>query len=95
MVATFGLLQPYKHMLTNMLEIVLSVIVLTMLLLRNTGTVIDELQMVSVQNSTSGEEGHDKLEDVTDMTALLSVFYYFPLAVFLVLAGAWVVSVTR
>ncbi len=92
MVATFGLLQPYEHMLTNLLEIVLSVIVLTMLLLRNTETVNDELQMVPMQNHA--EERQDTFEGVTDMTALLSVFYYFPLAVFLVLAGAWVVSVT-
>lgn len=91
-----GFLQPYKRLFSNLLDVVLSVITLTMLLLRNTDTVLEELQKVrsSSFNETKEEECRSS-DGLTDMVALLSVLYYIPLVVFLTAAGVWLVLVAQ
>ncbi len=90
-VAVFGYLQPYKHLFTNILEIVLCVIVLTLLLLRNTQTLIEDFQ--AFRRPDAGNE--DQFDGVTDLAILLAVFYYAPLMVFVVVAGLRVFSIIR
>ncbi len=94
-VAAFGYLQPYKHLLTNILEIVLCINVLTMLLLRNTKTLTEGFQALEEQDGQSDDECNDQFDDVTDLAILLGTFYYFPLVVFLVVTAAWVFANLR
>ncbi len=93
-VAVFGYLQPYKHLLTNILEILLCVIVLTMLLLRNTQTLIEEFQVFRRQDG-GNDDCEDQFDGVTDLAIFLAVFYYAPLVVFIVVAGLWVFLIIR
>ncbi len=94
-VAAFGYLQPYKHLFTNILEIVLCINVLTMLLLRNTRTLTEEFQGLEEQDGQSDDECNDKFDGVTDLAILLGTFYYFPLVVFPVVTTAWVFAYLR
>ncbi len=94
-VAAFGYLQPYKHLLTNILEIALCINVLTMLLLRNTMTLTEGLQALKERDGQSDDECNDQFEGVTDLAILLGTFYYFPLVVFLVVTAVWVFASLR
>ncbi len=78
-------------MLTNILEILLCVIVLTMLLLRNTQTLIEDFQAFRRQDG----DCEDQFDGVTDLAIFLAVFYYAPLVVFVVVAGLWVFPIIR
>ncbi len=95
LIAILSYLQPYDGLYSNLLEVTLSVTTLTMLLLRNTETVLDELQIVHSSNSSTSRECENTTEGVTSMTALLSVFYYFPLLVLLIAAAVWAVAIVR
>ncbi len=94
-VAAFGYLQPYKHLLTNILEIVLSINVLTMLLLRNTKTLTEGYQALEEQDGQSDDECNDQFDGVTDLAILLGTFYYFPLVVFPFATVVWVFASLR
>ncbi len=94
-VAVFGYLQPYKHLLTNILEIVLCINVLTMLLLRNTKTLTEGFQALEEQDGQSDDECNDQFEGVTDLAILLGTFYYFPLVIFPVVTAVWVFASLR
>ena len=82
--AIFGFLQPYEHLVYNVLETALFIDVLTLLLLRNTVVILDDLQVFSEENKTAntGDECSNRIEGVTNLTVLLSIPYYIPVAVF-------------
>lgn len=92
----YGYVQPYKHTLSNVMEVVLAVDVLIMLLIKNTNQIHDQLlglppQPASVLaiNSTSVCTDDDNIVGVSPLVILLTPFYYFPLAVTLVGGGCW------
>ncbi len=93
-VAVFGYLQPYEHLFTNILEIVLCVIVLTMLLLRNTETLLEDFQGFRRRDPVN-DDCEDQFDGVTDLAILLAFFYYAPLVAFVVVAGLWVFATLR
>jgi len=90
-IAVFGFLQPYKNLYNNVLEVLLSLDVLTLLLVRNTEQFSDELQMLPQQSLNLTTEGtcRNAVEGITAFSWLLFPFYYFPLVVFLIIVVIW------
>ena len=85
----FGFLQPYENMYYNVLESLLSLNILVLLLMRNTGQISDELQVLP-QNNINASQCAD-ISGVTGLSWLLLPFYYFPVIV-LALACSVVVA---
>jgi len=56
-ITVFGFLQPYKNLYNNVLQLLLSLDVLTLLLVRNTEQFSDELQKLPQQSLNLTTEG--------------------------------------
>eukprot|EP00731_Ephydatia_muelleri_P010299 Em0005g885a len=83
----YGYIQPYKHMLSNVLEVVLAVDVLVMLMMKNTDHIRDSLigippQLVSTTNDSANAcVDAENISALSPLVILLTPFYYLPLVI--------------
>ena len=86
--AVYGHMQPFKQLAVNVLETVLCINIITLLLLRNTETIKDNLGSLESFNTTVCE---DNVKGVTDFSWLLLPVYYLPLVITCSVGGVWAV----
>ena len=89
--AVYGYIQPFKHLAVNIIETVLSINTLVLLLLRNTGTIEENLGTLGDQsNDDRGRVCRDSVEGVTGFVWLLVPVYYLPLVLFCTVGTVWI-----
>ena len=92
-----GLTRPYSSALTNLLDMVLSVNVLILLLIRNTRQANDDLSAVSfhMMKSTDSSSCADYDLDLSTLSYILLPFFYLPLLLTLVAFCVWLARLLR
>ena len=90
--AVYGYIQPFTHTAVNILESSLSINTLVLLLLRNTGTIEENLGTLGKQ---SGHKRSCGVEGVTDFAWLLMPMYYLTLLVFCAVGTVWTTLTVR
>lgn len=95
--ALYGFVQPFRSRAANILEVVFSVDVLILLLLRETTTIEDEvgtssiIDSVEISSGSSGDECKDEIKSITDFAWLLFPFYYFSILITCVVGIIWII----
>ncbi len=90
-----GYCQPYKSLLVNVLDLLLACDILIMLMLRNTTYLQEQYQVFEdyeedSQRSLNSELCIERFTTITNMTLVLTLFYYLPLAVSGAVFACWV-----
>ena len=91
MLSIYGYIQPYKDMISNVLEVVLAVDVLVMLMMKNTDLIRDSLIGIRphlVNTTTTCIEGGN-VQGISPLVILLTPFYYLPLVITVAVGVVW------
>ena len=91
-VMLYGYVQPFKSTLSNVVETVLAVDTLILLILSNTSQLRDSGSSLSLFTTSINGCTQTESHGITDLVALMTVFYYFPLLVLLVAVAVIPVS---
>ena len=91
LVVTTGLLWPYSDVVINILDIVLSVDIMILLLIKNTKQIEDDLNDISFKEVSRSNSCTEYELDLSAQSSILLPFYYFPLVILLVAFGIWAV----
>ena len=91
LIVTTGLLWPYSDVVVNILDLVLSVDVMMLLLIRNTKQIEDDLNDVSFKKTSRSSSCTEYKLDLSVQSIVLLPFYYFPLVVLLLVFSTWIV----
>jgi len=97
LVALYGLVNPYKSILANILEVVVLVIFLLLLMLLSTEVIKDRLFLfppMKLMNKTV-EGCVDGYSGITNLTWLLLTPYYLPLALLVIIVVAFIIDYIR
>lgn len=99
--AVYGYVQPFREKAANILEVVFSIDVIILLLLKGTTTVNDALGMPSITYSTLKSNSSDICTEkvstikITAFSWLLFPFYYFCLVITCAVAIVWTIMQMR
>lgn len=88
----YGYVQPYKSMISNVLEIVLAIDVLIMLALKNSNQIPAAILSQQPNDTVSAINNCTDINNVTGISPLvaaLTPFYYIPMCVTLVGGAMW------
>ena len=92
LIVVTGLAWPYKDAISSVLDLLLSVDVMLLLLLRNTGQIKGSLNDVIIERKGSANQCVDY--NVKPSTLLLP-FYYFPSLLLIIIIVAWITFLIR
>ena len=85
-----GLVWPYQNVFSNILDLLLSVDVMFLLLLRNTGKFKDELGTVTLEGVNSSTQCVEYTFEPSSLSYIILPFYYIPLLLSIVAFCAWI-----
>jgi hypothetical protein len=106
MLAIYGLIQPYKSKLTNVLELVVQINFIILLALESTSFLRDtyntfppppKMQTIAQLNTTSAEGSacEDAPMGISGLSKILLPFYYLPLLLLIITATGKLIQYSR
>ena len=81
-VGLYGVLMLYKTKLSNVMEVVISSIVVVLLLIPNTGQIVEWMSDIPIKRPpppSNMDMCQDDIEGVTNLALFLGLMYYIPL----------------
>lgn len=89
MIALYGFVQPYRSKVANILELVFQTNFFVFILLENTPLIRDNLFTFPVEDPTTTSVDESYESSISNLTWLLTPFYYLPLIVFVLVCAAY------